>query len=40
MGAMGGARPAGEEDKEHQRKYSVIDEHEEYYEVAPPVIGG
>jgi hypothetical protein len=37
LGAMGG-RPAGEADKEHQRKYSVIEGHDEAFEVAPAVI--
>jgi hypothetical protein len=37
---MGGARAAGEKDKEHKRKYSVIEQHDEVFKVAPPVIGG
>jgi uncharacterized protein YukE len=37
LGAMGG-RAAGETDKEHQRKYSVVEEHEEVLKVAPSVI--
>jgi uncharacterized protein YukE len=37
LGAMGG-RPAGETDKEHQRKYRVVEGHEEDFEVAPQVI--
>ncbi|EWC64154.1 hypothetical protein UO65_0480 [Actinokineospora spheciospongiae] len=40
MGAVGGARPAGEPDKEHQRKYTVVQEHEEALRVAPQVITG
>lgn len=36
LGAMG--RPAGETDKEHQRKYRVVEGHEEAFEVAPQVI--
>jgi hypothetical protein len=39
LGAIGGARPAGATDKEHQRKYSVVEQHEEILESAPPVIG-
>lgn len=37
MGAMG-ARGAGEKDKEHQRKYTVVENHDAVFEVAPPVI--
>jgi hypothetical protein len=33
-----GGQPAGETDKEHRRKYRVVEEHEETFEVAPPVI--
>jgi len=40
MGAVGGARPAGESDKEHQRKYTVVEGHEEDLKVAPQVITG
>jgi hypothetical protein len=39
LGGMGGARLAGEKDKEHKRKYTVIEEHEEFLDVVPPVIG-
>jgi uncharacterized protein YukE len=39
LGATGAGRPA-DEDKEHQRKYSVVELHDEAFEVAPPVIGG
>jgi hypothetical protein len=38
MGGMGGARAAGETDKEHQRKYRVVEQHDEDFQVAPPVI--
>ncbi|HEV2782624.1 MAG TPA: hypothetical protein VGX25_24800 [Actinophytocola sp.] len=38
LGAMGAARAAGDPDTEHQRKYSVVAEHDEPLEVAPPVI--
>ncbi|MGH3880619.1 MAG: WXG100 family type VII secretion target [Actinophytocola sp.] len=39
LGAMGGGRAAGDEDKEHKRKYRLADEHDEQVvEVAPPVI--
>jgi uncharacterized protein YukE len=38
LGGLGGARAAGEKDKEHQRKYSVVEQHDETFEVAPPVI--
>jgi uncharacterized protein YukE len=39
LGGMGGARMAGEKDKEHKRKYSVVEEHDEVLDVVPPVIG-
>jgi len=39
LGAMGGGRAAGEPDREHQRKYGVIETHEEDFVVAPQVIG-
>jgi hypothetical protein len=35
-----GGRAAGEKDKEHKRKYSVIEHHDEALEVAPAVITG
>ena len=38
MGAMGGARAADEADKEHERKYGLVELHDEDFEVAPPVI--
>jgi hypothetical protein len=39
MGAMGAGHPAGDKDKEHQRKYTVIEDHEDdVVMVAPPVI--
>jgi hypothetical protein len=39
MGAMGAGQPAGDKDKEHQRKYTVIEDHEDdVIMVAPPVI--
>jgi uncharacterized protein YukE len=38
LGGLGGARAAGEKDKEHQRRYSVVEQHDETFEVAPPVI--
>ncbi len=38
FGAMGGARGAGEGDKEHERKYMIVEVHEEEVEAAPPVI--
>jgi hypothetical protein len=37
LGPMG-SRPAGDADKEHQRKYRVVEEHEEAFVVAPQVI--
>ena len=37
MGAMGAARP-GNEDKEHQRKVTLVENHEEEVEVGPAVI--
>jgi hypothetical protein len=37
LGGMGGVR-AGETDKEHKRKYSVVEQHDEVLEVVPPVI--
>jgi hypothetical protein len=40
MGAMGGARAAGDEDKEHQRKYKVVALHNVDFVVAPAVIDG
>jgi hypothetical protein len=40
FGGMGGARSTGEKDKEHKRKYSVVEQHDEVIMVAPPVIGG
>jgi hypothetical protein len=40
LGGMGGARAIGEKDKEHKRKYSVIEEHDEVVRVVPPVITG
>ncbi|MCG8918119.1 hypothetical protein L6E12_20260 [Actinokineospora sp. PR83] len=40
MGAVGGVRPAGESDREHQRKYTVVEGHEEDLKVAPQVITG
>ncbi|TCO59474.1 WXG100 family type VII secretion target [Actinocrispum wychmicini] len=44
LGGMGGARAAGETDKEHQRKYGVVEQFDEIFNdgtdsVAPPVIG-
>jgi hypothetical protein len=39
LGGMGSARPAGEKDKEHKRKYTVVEEHDEVLDVVPPVIG-
>lgn len=39
LGGMGGARGAGEKDKEHKRKYTVVEQHDEVVMVAPPVIG-
>ncbi len=38
MGAMGAARPAGDEDKAHQRKYEVVEDHEEDYVVPSEVV--
>jgi uncharacterized protein YukE len=38
MAGMGGGRAAGDTDKEHQRKYTVTEEHDEDFEVAPEVI--
>ncbi len=38
MGGMGGARPGGDTDKEHQRKYGLDESHEEDLEYAPEVI--
>lgn len=38
MGAMGAGRGAGEKDKEHQRKYTVVEGHGVDIEVAPAVI--
>jgi len=38
MGAMGGGRPGGDADKEHQRKYSIAANHEEDLEYAPEVV--
>jgi uncharacterized protein YukE len=38
LGGMAGGRAAGELDKEHQRKYSVVEQHDEVFEVAPSVI--
>lgn len=38
LGAMGAARPAGEADREHQRKYGVPEQHNEPVKVAPPVV--
>jgi uncharacterized protein YukE len=35
---MGGARPGGDTDKEHQRKYGLDESHEEDLEYAPEVI--
>jgi uncharacterized protein YukE len=40
MGAMGGIRAAGATDHEYERKYSVVEQHDEVFEVAPPVITG
>jgi hypothetical protein len=40
LGGMGGARAAGATDKEHQRKYSVVEQHDEVLKVVPPVITG
>jgi hypothetical protein len=37
--AMGTGRPAGDKDREHQRKYTVTEQHDEYFVTAPPVIG-
>lgn len=37
MGGMAGARQ-GDQDKEHKRKYTIVENHEETFETAPPVI--
>ncbi len=38
QGAFSPVRPAGEKDKEHKRKYSVVERHDEILEAAPAVI--
>jgi hypothetical protein len=38
LGGMGGARPAGQADKEHKRKYTVVENHDEVIKVVPAVI--
>ncbi|GAB1515243.1 hypothetical protein JCM33774_72860 [Actinophytocola sp. KF-1] len=38
MGAMGAAHPAGDGDKEHHRKYEVVEDHEEDYVVPSEVV--
>ena len=38
MGAMGGGRPSGETDKEHTRKYTVVESHDAAVDTAPPTI--
>ncbi|GAB3429113.1 hypothetical protein [Actinophytocola sediminis] len=38
-GAMGGGRPAGDQDREHQRKYPVVAGHEVELVAVPKVIG-
>jgi hypothetical protein len=37
LGGLVGIRAAGETDKEHKRKYTVVERHDEVIEVAPPV---
>lgn len=37
---MGAGRAGGEQDKEHQRRYSIIEQHDEEVVVAPAVISG
>jgi hypothetical protein len=37
MGGLGGLR-TGEKDKEHQRRYTVVEQHDEPIVVAPAVI--
>jgi hypothetical protein len=38
LGGLGGARAAGAKDKEHQRKYDVVEQHEEDLQAVLPVI--
>lgn len=40
LGGLGGARGTSEKDKEHKRKYTVVEQHDEVRKVVPPVIGG
>jgi hypothetical protein len=38
MGAMGGARGAGDSDKDHQRKVTLTETHDEDFDPLPEII--